>query len=340
VRAGTRSFRALTIAAFCALALTGLVAVAAPPDEKKATPCSADNSEPATVAQIAAHPDVYEGRCVAVDATMQGRSLFESVDGVYLEPPDSLNPSSSGLRIGLDNISDHYSERYRGVSILGRVQDCETVRNCAYSSAGDNEFVMVTGYCHSFNGAYLWIHELRFRRGPPFLRRMGSSARSDYGNLVPAPDEWAHRAKVEALASEFLRALQRNDRHQLAAIHFRNVGLEWEDDEAALLRFLLKDQRSPFDRIRTARSPPQQIILVDRSMVDEPDEDYLSTVCFCREKDCTGRWPIATFDADNVPSRPYACTEIGPYLLDHGVVVPYFTTIIGKGGLLEPDRRR
>lgn len=317
------------------------VAVADASAQEEPAECSARNSEPATVAQIAAKPDAYEGRCVAVDGTMRGTTLFDSVDGVYLEPTDSTNPASSGLRIGLDNVSRQDWESYRHVSVVGRVQDCETVRNCLHASAAENEFVMITGYCHYYDGPYLWVRDLRSRRGEPFMRRMGNDARSDYGDLMPAPDDWLYRAKIETLASEFLRALQTNDRDELANIHFRNVGLEWDDDEAEMLRFLLKDRRSPFSTIRTATTPPQQIILVERSLLDEgpSEENYTATVCFCREKSCTGRWPIATFDADNVASRPYACTRIEAYLSDQRIV-PHFTTHIGKGGLAEPGTPR
>jgi hypothetical protein len=270
-----------------------------------------------------------------VDGTMQGMSIFESVDGVYQQSPDSLNPASSGLRMGLAGASVRYSESYRRVSILGRVQDCETVRNCVQAAAGENEIVMISGYCHTSNGPYLWVHKLRTHRGQPFYRRMGNDARSDYGNLVPAPDAWPYRAKVASLAGEFLRALQTRDRDKLADIHFRNVGEDDEDEEAAVLRFLLKDRRSPFASIRTATTAPQQIILMERSMLDDPEQEYFSTVCFCREKDCTGRWPIATFDADNLPARPYACTRIEPFLTD-GHMVPHFTTTLATGGLAEP----
>ena len=297
---GARLFRARflrTVAAvFFCLAAADLSA------EAKTAECSASNSERATVAQIATNPGAYEGRCVAVDGTRSGTTLFDSVDGVYVMPTDPTNPASSGLRIGLDNVSRQDRESYRHVAVVGRVQDCETMRNCLYASAAENEFLMITGYCHHHNGPYLWVRDLRFRRGPPFQRRMGSDARSDYGNLMPAPADWLYRTKIEALANEFLRALQSGDRDELANIHFRNVGLEWEDDEADMLRFLLKDRRSPFSSIRTATTPPQQIILVDRSLQDEDpaEEEYTATVCFCRETDCTRRWPIATFDADNV----------------------------------------
>lgn len=54
------------------------------------------------------------------------------------------------------------------------------------------------------------------------------------------------------------------------------------------------------------------------------------------DTDCTDRWPIATFDADNLRSRPYACTFVGGYLVPGKTMVPHFVTPIGKHGLREP----
>jgi hypothetical protein len=323
------------------------IAAASTGADTKPQKCSARNSERATVPQIAAEPEKYMGRCVTVDAVMQAAFLFDSVDGVYLQAPDRLNPASSGHRIGLDNISRHFSDRYRHVSIAGRVQDCETVRNCAAASGPEGAIIMVTGYCHYFNGPYVFVQDLRFRGGPSFERRMGSYDRKDYGDLEPAPENWPHRAKVEALTGEFLRALRSKDRERLAGLHFRDVGLDWKDEEATLLRFLL-NSRSPFAGFRTGQKPPQQLILVERSRLYSKQEesedreavsDYSAIVCFCREASCDGRWPIAKFDADNMSTRPYACTEVGPYL-DDGRWVPHFTTRIGKNGLAEPRVRQ
>jgi len=335
-------FRAIVVALLLTSAPVIGSAASALGTTAKPAKCSARNSERATVSQIAANPDKYQGRCVAIKAVMQREFLFENVDGVYLQPRDTLNPASSGFRIGLDNLSGHVSEFYRHVSILGRVQDCESVRNGVHNSAAENEVVMVVGYCHYFNGPYVWVHDLRYRDGAPFERRMGSYDREDYGDLEPAPEDWQHRFKVEALSREFLQALRSKDRDRLAGLHFRDVGLEWRQDEAELLDFLLSSDTSPFSSIRSDRTTPQEIILVERSRLREASQspagiaDYSAIVCFCREKSCSGRWPIATFDADNVPARPYACTELGPYLIDGNRWVPHFTTRIGTGGLAEP----
>jgi hypothetical protein len=299
--------------------------------------CNARNAQRATVPDIAQNPERYLSRCVVVDGVMHGLYLFESVDGVYLEPPDSLNPSSSGFRIGLDHLS-RFTEDYEHVSITGRVQDCEGVS--AGVQSGHDELLFITGYCYFFIGAYVWIHDLDRWRGAPFERRMGSYERADYGDLVPAPADWRHRATVEALARQFLDALRKGDRERLAGLHFRDVGLNWKDDEAALLKFLLA-RDSPFAAIRSAEEPLEQLILVARSAF-EPGADadnYSSVVCFCREESCAGRWPIATFDADNVRTRPYVCTDVHPYIIYGSPrLVPHFTTALGTGGLAEPRR--
>jgi hypothetical protein len=294
--------------------------------------CAAQNSEFATVPSIAAEPERYLGKCVALDGVMQRFFLFESVDGVYLQPRELLNPSSSGFRLGLDNIADVFSEQYRHVTITGRVQDCQEIRGAA-------EFI--SGYCHYYDGAYVWVHDLEPRRGRPFERRMGSYEREDYGDLAPAPQNWPHRATVEALAEQFLQALRTRDRERLAGLHFRDVGLAWEDDEEALLRFLLA-RDSPFANVRDGRTPPERIILVERASLeaDGDDDNYSAIVCFCRERSCAGRWPIASFDADNVRSRPYVCTDVHPYVVHRRVsTVPHFTTQTGSGGLTEPRPR-
>jgi hypothetical protein len=323
-------------------------AVASEEADARPTKCSAAMSEKVSVAQVASNAEQYVGRCVSIDGVMQRWFLYENVDGVYLQEKEPLNPSSSGARLGLDNITRHFGERFRHVSILGRVQDCETVRDSVHAAAGENELVMISGYCHYENGAYLWVHKVGSRGGPPFERRMGSYGRPGYGDLEPATEAWPHRDFVENLAKVFVEALRSRDRDRLAGLHFRDVGLEWDEEESQLMRFLLDDRKSPFAAIRSRGTVPQHVILIERPAADpastEPvdDEDrsnYTATVCFCREDDCTGRWPIARFDADNVNARPYACTQIGPYLIYREGEVPHFTTAMGSGGLAEPRRR-
>ena len=196
------SVRAISILLTLIATCTPMVGNAVSNGSASAEPvrCSSRNSEKATVAQIAADPGRYQGHCVAVVGVMQWAFLFENVDGLYVQPREALNPASNGLRIGLDNISRHFGERYRYVSVLGRVQDCETVRSCVEANAAENEIVMVSGYCHSFNGPYIFVQALTLQRGPPLERRLDTHGREDYGDLEPAPEDWPHREKVESLA--------------------------------------------------------------------------------------------------------------------------------------------
>jgi hypothetical protein len=96
-----------------------------------------------------------------------------------------------------------------------------------------------------------------------------------------------------------------------------------------------------------ARGVPQMMILVRKpASRPRPDalgyqsdqEDYGSLICVCRERDCDGRWPIAGLDADNLPSRPYACFAVGPYL-DAGRFVVGLMATIAWAGLVEPRAR-
>jgi hypothetical protein len=98
---------------------------------------------------------------------------------------------------------------------------------------------------------------------------------------------------------------------------------------------VLSSRKSPFSEIRMGQRVPQQIILVERSRLRD-ESDYSATICFCRAESCTGRWPIATFDADNVAARPYACTAVEPYVLERHRLVPQFTTPMEISGLAEP----
>jgi hypothetical protein len=309
-----------------------------------AADCTWAKARRATVPEIAAHPDKFEGGCWIVDGVLKAPFLFESVDGVYLAPKEFDDPTSSGFRLGVDYRKIRF-EGYRHVSILGHVDDCETLREAIYASAGENEILMVTGYCHYYNGPHLHVQDLKRRSGRPFHRQMGSYERRDYGDLAPAPADWPYRKMIEDQAVRFLTALRGNDRTTLLNVHFRDVGLRWEDDEAELVRVLFTRRNSPFAKLRQSTSTPQRLVLVERVPPDLDDEgvdapgfqtdDYAATVCFCVEADCTGRWPIASFDADNDPARPYACTHIHPYL-SAGRYLVHFRTEMDTNGLEEP----
>src|SRR4051812_9949117 len=98
----------LRIIAAAVLLMWGLVseACAGP------TTCTVRNSVAASVSEIAKHPENYRGQCVVTRGVMRFPHLFANVDGIYVQPPDSSNPASSGLRLGLDNSKGQQVGRY------------------------------------------------------------------------------------------------------------------------------------------------------------------------------------------------------------------------------------
>jgi hypothetical protein len=308
--------------------------------------CTAVTSRLTTVREVAGSPDRFNGECVQITGVMHGPHLYDDVDGVYLGASSRFDPSSSGAEIGLSGepINRFVDNRYVHVDLVGTIGDCEQVRACVHASVPEGEIVFVSGYCHYFDGAFLSVTERRAARGAPFLRQLNGHA--EYGNLMPAPADWRHRALIESQAQQFLAALRARDGRKLVDLHSEALG---GDDEIRLIPFLLREQRSPFASLRSSVGSPQMIILIERLLPQvaaelsgqerqEAADDYSSTVCFCRTGDCSGRWPIASFDADNLPSRPYACTTIAPYVVyKQGYRLTFNTPVpTEKGGLTEP----
>jgi hypothetical protein len=301
--------------------------------------CSRRIAESATVRDIASNPPNFYGHCVRIGGIAGGRYLYDDVHGIYSLQRNRLDPSSTGARLGLDNVSERreLAGDYVNVEIVGRVQDCETVRECveaAAAAAGPGEIVMIGGYCHYYNGAYLWVKELK-SRGPARVQRQLAGSPS-YGDLVEAPADWRHAADVRERVESFLTALRTRDSDRLVALHFGGDLEYHRDDVKPLLKFLLRSKRSPFASIRDVPAP-QLTILVSRGYPDEddePDDSYSAKVCFCRSDDCSGRWPIAELDADNDRSRPYVCTAIDAY--GKGREWRLDTTLGEWNGLAEP----
>lgn len=338
----------LLVSAF--LLLLAGSATAAP---ARAPDCTLRNSAPTTVLAIAGNPDAWIGRCVAVRGVTAGLGLVEDVDGLYTPVRELLDPSSNGRLIGLDRARGVRTPGpYRRALVMGRVQDCETIRRIADAQQGPGELVVVLGYCHYYNGAYLRVQAMR-DLGPAILtRRMGEAAGPAYGDLTPVPADWRHRAQVEGLAAGFLAALRRGDAKAIAGMTFEDPLTYDKQKAAALTRFLLRDRASPFAGLRSG-AEPQRIVLALRGDLSGGDanndganndsangDNYDSITCFCREKDCTGRWPIDRMDADNLPSRPYACIEIMPYIVFRQGVRPMIAVRRDTVGLAEPHPAR
>jgi len=302
----------------------------------KADACNPPSTHKATVHDVAVSSDAKVGQCVEVAAVMRGPYLYGGIDGLYGPRTDSIDPSSNGNAVGLDfgGAKDGRTTGYFKVIVTGRIGDCERTRQIV-RSFGD--FAMTLGYCHSFDGRYLQVTGVKVASQAHWQRQLRSDRHPDYGDLTEAPPNWPYRRQVQDWADRLVDALQLKDSKALLALHTPEPDSPINGDRRALLRLLIRDPASPFVAVGHRPGKPQTTILIDKSY--SSDERYQSVVCVCRLDDCTGRWPIASFDADNLPSRPYACSRLTPYVIYPDKEATTFVTRRQSYGLREPSAR-
>jgi hypothetical protein len=67
---------------------------------------------------------------------------------------------------------------------------------------------------------------------------------------------------------------------------------------------------------------------------DGPDTLF---ACWCTKTDCRGLWPVAAFDADNLPGRPYLCVRVNGYVMGFGKAIAIQAEVqAAREGLAEP----
>jgi hypothetical protein len=288
------------------------------------------------VRDIAKDPKGHKGRCVSVAGVISGWTIFADIDAIYQRMPDGTDPSSNGGRLGLSPPSRlNYPDGYLAGTVIGRVSDCQETRDMVERSDDPRGgVVMLFGYCHSWNGPYMSVNHVQLNARARITRQL-ARANADYGDLEPAPADWPHTERVHSLAALFLSTLRRRDADALAALHFPKWRTwSWEGWVRPMLHLLLKDPKSPFADIRRGSSV-QSVILLEGGG-GTFDDDYQSIICFCRRVDGTGRWPIASFDADNLPTRPYACTKVYRRYGTYDGTGAGFSTRAAEYGLPEP----
>ena len=238
---------------------------------------------------------------------------------------------SDGGVLGLDG---KRPPSWRTTRITGRVQDCGEMRQAVEAGAPPGSLYMISGYCHYWSGAYLRVVAHR-DQGPNRLYRAVDNLS---GDMEPVPAEWPHRAMADDYRGRFLKALKAGDTAALGVLHTPYVENPEEGLEAAQA---ILARRSIFSEIRRSVGDPQTVYLTYRDL-DEQDrarEGYRVTMRFCREADCTGRWPVDGRDVKGLASHPYACTELTPWLLSPKQGErPVMQTEWADGGPLEPPR--
>ena len=220
------------------------------------------------------------------------------------------------------------------VEVTGRVGSCATAhaRVAAMQVAQPDRIIMVSGYCHTSNSNYVLPARVRRVARRPVLRLTEAEVPAALRPLVEVPD-------VRAVASGHIDAARR----LAAAIATRDSGgflnltrpelaLELRELEGApmpdWLRRRLREVDSSFADADIASifrglhpaERHEQKLFVERGEIEGEHRNRSGPlqgvmVCWCRSSSCAGRWPVTTYDADNDPTRPYACIRTEHYQL-------------------------
>ncbi len=115
-------------------------------------------------------------------------------------------------------------------------------------------------------------------------------------SFAPVLGDWRHFPEMQKVVGDFLGALRAGDRKALSALAGGDYAAE---------RLLTDD--SALVALRKPGSLPSATFA---DHFAESATEFDATTCFCRSGNCAKLWPIAQRDADNQPSRPYACLRV------------------------------
>jgi hypothetical protein len=311
--------------------------------------CYNQIASPATIEAVQGRFDSWRGRCVRL------RGLF--VAGIlYVDRQATVEPVQVWREGATRSIVVFPNGRSKPngaawVEIAGRLGSCadanDSVRQWNYDHPRDG-IMMVSGYCHTSLANYIDPASIRRLGGEPVLRLTEAEVPAERRQLVDAPLSLAgrgdHRAAARALAAAiasedeaaFLRQAHPETRIELDKLHGARPP-RWlrEDLATAHAEYLAAIRTSPLRRLGSLEGRQERILVGPEALVDPGDEPrYL--ICWCREPDCTGRWPVARLDADNDPNRPYVCVSTSTYVLFREGIAVAATAELPSGGFAEP----
>lgn len=301
--------------------------------EQRAATCTPQTATRVVFGELGVASNSLVGECVTITGIAWGDyfwRIYAAPEFMYASDrfasrahptrgPSSGDPYSIGIE-GTELETPEMGGWFYEVTVTGMARDCDTfneysfrawdVLTTASGPEGPIFFDLIGGYCHYHENAVIDATSIVFGERLQYPRLTGTAARGRLGALFPAPPDWEHHAEASQLAEQFVTSLRASDRPALGAML---------DAETATT--MLDDPTSPFRELRLSSDPPQIVLLrlgppprygrPRRRSRDDRDDAY---ACFCREPDCSERWPIATFDTIIDVRRPYACLAYGRFL--------------------------
>lgn len=325
-----------------------------------ATPSETDNDaqescRPSTaintqIETIQADIDAWIGRCVRVRGMLLGRVLYNRREAI-LDPVSMFREDAPTSVVILSHRDLSLPETAAWVEIVGRVGSCVIAYEQARVEMADNPdfIVWVAGYCHTSLANFVRATDISLLPVDRPVRLTEAETPMDRRQLVTVDAALLPVGHLDA-AHALVEALIDQDEKTFFQLVYPGRALHMDDRS-------MEDLDDLYDHRRTLNDPRllqifqplhplaerQRRIFVTRDQANYAvthGDDHLSSflICWCRTADCRGRWPVTVLDADNDPSRPYACISTYDYLIGPGEGMTFGASVdIHTDSMAEPD---
>jgi hypothetical protein len=267
-----------------------------------------------SVVEVAADPVRFKGACVRLQGVWAGDGLYADLDAYQRRAtafgPYEDEPKAAAGGVGVYAPPDLIARKAAAydmpvrADMVGKLGTCEDLAKGA---------LMVSGYCRGGAGAILAVDDADL--APLRVSRLVSEDdRRKFGNLAPAPADWAAAAQVDGLLAAWLQAVAHGDADTLARLHGKGDSLKGARPDE-VMRAVEIDE-GLWSEVRSWSRPHQTAVFVAKPRgASGPDRsnsrwDQAAVGCVCREDDCAGRWPISYADTGTNGARPYLCVEL------------------------------
>jgi hypothetical protein len=314
----------------CAAIILGGVAWASPAAAATGD-CTPATARTVTIEQLIG--GMERGTCVAVDGIAWRSSLYPDVAAIYSE-----RRGAKGKRIALSvrradpkapievppdmALGDFalQSEQWSGFEKLPRrVTFVGVVGRCRSGAVAGGESDLMIGYralsgCADADGDPLFGTATRVSAFP-VKRLTPARAAPELVGLSPLAPESVWTPRFAAAADQIFAALASGQESQWTPL----FGDDWlTSGERERIAALIEDKNSPFRATLQSKAPSRRLfgwhfrgpLSASEHAAIEAGTNAEALACWSGRADADRLWPIAAFDADNAPGRPYACVRI------------------------------
>lgn len=334
-----------------------------PTRAQAATTCTSATAVSTSVGEIEKDYKAWRGRCVAVSGMVFKEKLYADRQSFLIEDHDIYDRHATPFIVVYPSDAGGFRRTPMQADVVGVVGSCADENEAVegYGAAHPDELVMTGGYCHTSMNDYVRPVVVDRHAQERIVRFTQSELAPAQWELVEAPADLPRLGEQVTAATGLAQALADGDAHAFGMLTMPDVADELAKAKGKPLESWvidrMADSRTDFTKARRIGTVLKAILPLataqSRTLIssrelarfrappkagDEAPSEFYLTTCWCRTTDCTGRWPVLNVDADNLPSRPYACVETSGYLLGPGeATVIAARAEVETEGFGEPD---